>query len=75
MNRLLATAACLCLAACALEPLPNARKAQDSRTGTHIPGRSADRVDAYSAEATAEEIRRNPPMNHPNNTGAVPVAR
>ena len=71
---LVLAAACCTLAACALDP---AKVRQDKvyGTGTNIPNRGVDRVDTYSAEALAEEIRRNPPANHPNNTGEVPRLR
>lgn len=72
MRRLLVLAVVpLVAAACAIDPNAPQVQAQDYRTGSNLHKRHG--VSVYSAEALAEEIRKNPPQNHPNNTAAIPA--
>ena len=72
MSRLLALAAVpLVLAACAVDP----QVAEERHRKSLEAQRFGAGVSTYSADALAEEIRRNPPANHPNNTGVVPLTR
>jgi hypothetical protein len=71
MRRLAVLAvASLVLAACAIDPNAPQVQATDYRTGSNLAKRHG--VSTYSADALAEEIRKNPPANHPNNTAAIP---
>ena len=74
MSRLLVLAALpLVAAACAIDPNAPQVQSQDYRTGSNLAKRHG--VSTYSADALAEEIRKNPPQNHPNNTVALPRSR
>lgn len=72
MPRLLVLAAVpVVLASCAIDP----QLAEERHRKSVEAQRWAAGVRTYSADALAEEMRRNPPANHPNNTGAVPRGR
>ena len=65
MSRLLAVAAALVLSACATDSdKRNVQSVEAQKWGAG--------VKTYSADAVADEIRRLPPQNHPNNTMALP---
>jgi uncharacterized lipoprotein YmbA len=68
MSRLLAVAAALLLSACATDAdKKNVQSVEAQKWGAG--------VKTYSADSVADEIRRLPPQNHPNNTMAIPRGR
>ena len=65
MSRLSVLAAALLLSACATDTdKRNVQSVEAQKWGAG--------VKTYSADAVADEIRRMPPQNHPNNTMAIP---
>ena len=72
MPRLLVLAAVpFVLCACAIDP----QVAEERHRKSVEAQKWAAGVRTYSADALAEEIRKNPPANHPNNTMAIPRGR
>ena len=65
MTRLSVLAAALLLAACATDSdKRNVQSVESQKWGAG--------VKTYSVDSVADEIRRMPPQNHPNNTMAIP---